>query len=205
MFMKNRNWSFLGLALMCGITLGATQGCDQIQEICDLSCPDEGIAQGNASISGIASVDAFFGSVIAVRDASARLQGNINKEMLGLATVLGVEGAAELSTSDLSAQVSAALDAKISANVSGGISIKVAPPKCEACLEASVRAGAAGDWALECVRGEFAARSAEDGATGDMLRFSGCKLYSDCIMQCAQHVRQFLMTCVTHAGELSSG
>ncbi len=149
MFTKHRNWSFLGLALMCGITLGATQGCDQIQEICDLSCPDEGIAQGNASISGIASVDAFFGSVIAVRDASARLQGNIKTEMVGLASVLGVEGAADLSVSDLSAQVSAALDAKISANVSGNITLKLAPPKCEASIEASVSAAAECDVNVE--------------------------------------------------------
>ena len=39
--------------------------------------------------------------------------------------------------------------------------------------------GAAGCWALECMRGQFTALSAEDDPSGDMLRFSGCKLYSD--------------------------
>jgi hypothetical protein len=40
-------------------------------------------------------------------------------------------------------------------------------------------AGAAGCWALECMRGQFKALSTEDDPSGDLLRFSGCKLYSD--------------------------
>src|SRR5689334_9527213 len=41
-----------------------TLSVDGLAKQCKLECPSRGIAEGNASISGVASVDAFFQSVL---------------------------------------------------------------------------------------------------------------------------------------------
>jgi hypothetical protein len=109
----------------------------------------EGIAEGNASISGVASIDAFFGAVINVRDAALQVSGTIRAELEGIAASLEIEGAAEMSWDDLVAEVQAELSAKFSANVEGSLVIKFEPPKCEANLEVAAEATAECDVEVE--------------------------------------------------------
>ncbi len=134
--------TFVTLGLVAGFTSASVQGCDQVAEQCGLTCPSEGILDGNASISGVASVDAFFSAVVGVREAAANLEANVRAELLGLAALLEVDGAADLSTADLAAQVKAKLEAKIQANVEGSLTVDYEPAKCEASVEVTAKAAA---------------------------------------------------------------
>ena len=138
------------VALTGGTTMGAW-GADNpanpfdLLEQCGLACPSVGVLEGNASISGVNSIDAFFSSVIAVRDAGGRVQDGIRAELITMANLLEIEGAAGLSVDQLAAEITAALEAEFAANVQGSVSLTVSEPRCEASLEASVSAAAEGD------------------------------------------------------------
>jgi hypothetical protein len=138
--------SVLGMGLLCGFAVASVQGCDDggplgnLAEQCGLVCSAEGIVEGNASISGVASVDAFFSAVIDVRNAALNISGSFRAELEGMAAQLGVD--TSLETPELAAAVKAAIDAKISAAVDGGIQIKFQPPKCEADIEVTAKAAA---------------------------------------------------------------
>jgi hypothetical protein len=138
-----------GIGLLCGIAMTSVQGCDDgplgdIAEQCGLVCPGEGegLVAGNFAISGIASIDGFFSAVVNVRSAALQVSGTVRAELEGMAASLGIEGAAELSLADLTAQVRAGIEAKISANVQGSLTIKFEPAKCEADLEVTAKAAA---------------------------------------------------------------
>ncbi|TPV93692.1 MAG: hypothetical protein B7733_19230 [Myxococcales bacterium FL481] len=117
-------------------------GADELIDSCGLRCSAEGIVDGNASISGVASVDAFFSAVISVRDASMNASASIRAELNGIAASLGIEGAAAMSVEDLTAEIQAQLTSKLSAHVAGSLTIQHEPPQCEANLELSAQAAA---------------------------------------------------------------
>ncbi|RMG98553.1 MAG: hypothetical protein D6705_05615, partial [Deltaproteobacteria bacterium] len=146
---KHSMMSLASLGLVAGFSTATVQGCDDdggvvgnLREQCGLVCPDEGILEGNASISGVASIDAFFSAVVGVREAALTLESNVRGELLALAALLEVDGAADLSTSDLAAQVKAQLEAKIQANVEGSLTLNYEPAKCEASVEVTAKAAA---------------------------------------------------------------
>jgi hypothetical protein len=137
--------SVLGMGMLCGFAMASTQGCDDgplgdLAEQCGLVCSSEGIVEGNASISGVASVDAFFGAVINVRSAALNISGSFRAELEGMAAALGVD--TTLPTAELAAQVKLAIDAKIQGAVDGGLTIKFQPAKCEADIEVTAKAAA---------------------------------------------------------------
>ena len=135
---------FLACGLISGLAIAAP-GCDALgglAEECGLVCPDTGVAEGNASISGIVSVDAFFSAVVDVRAATLRVSNTIRVELEGIAASLGLEGYAELSLDELGAAVETGLQAQFSAFVEGGLTISYEPPRCELDVEASVQAAA---------------------------------------------------------------
>ncbi|NVB39006.1 hypothetical protein G6O69_14280 [Pseudenhygromyxa sp. WMMC2535] len=142
---RNKNiLPFLACGLISGLAV-ASPGCDAVGDLakeCGLVCPDTGIADGNASISGVVSIDSFFGAVIAVRDAAVSVSGTVRAELEGIAASLEIEGYAEMGLDELANEVAAGLEAKFSANLQGGISISYEAPKCEASIEASVQAAA---------------------------------------------------------------
>lgn len=142
----------LVLGLATGSGLATLQGCEDPTGVCDLSCPAEGVADGNASISGIASFDAFFGAVISLRDASANVNADMRAELEGLAAALEIEGAAEMSMDELSAAVAAALQLKLDGYVEGGLTLSYQPPRCDVNLE--VVANAAAECDVEATPGE---------------------------------------------------
>jgi hypothetical protein len=134
---------FLACGLISGLAVTAP-ACDpgDLAEQCGLVCPDTGVIDGNASISGFVSIDAFFGAVIDVRAAALDVSGTVRAQLEGIAASLQIEGYAEMSLSDLSAAVTAGLEAKFAASIEGGITISFEPPKCEANVELAVEAAA---------------------------------------------------------------
>jgi hypothetical protein len=129
------------LGLLVGVTMTAAQGCDKgpigdLAEQCGLVCPAEGILEGNASISGVQSLDAFFSAVIAVQVSAANVRASVQAELDALALSLGLERGAA------AADIRAALEAKISAAIDGGLEIRYAPPACQASVEVSAKAAA---------------------------------------------------------------
>jgi hypothetical protein len=142
---------FLSCGLLSGMLL-STQGCEELgalAEQCGLVCPDSGIVEGNAAISGIVSIDSFFSAVITVRDASASVSGTVRGELEGIAASLGIEGAAELPLGELAAQVQAGLQVQFDTYIEGGIEIVFEPPKCEADIDVSVKAAAECDVSVD--------------------------------------------------------
>ncbi len=142
--MQHRVWrGFLG-AVAAASLLTLLTSCDDngIAAQCGLTCPGDGVLQGNASISGLSNVDAFFGAVVSVNQASVELENSVVAELRGIAGLLGLDGTAELSTGELAAAVKAGLDAKIAANVQGDLNVRFQPPRCEADLEVTANAAA---------------------------------------------------------------
>ncbi len=148
LFRRNQAFGLATLGLLTGFSMAAVQGCDEaagnIAEQCglDINCTGDGILEGNASISGVASIDGFFGAVINVQGAAANLEAGIRAELLGLAALLEVDGAADLSTDALSAAVEAKLTAELEANIDGSITVNYQPPECKASLEVTAQAAA---------------------------------------------------------------
>lgn len=109
---------------------------DAIAKECGLACSAQGVLEGNASITGDAKIDAFFGSVVNFTGKANLIADGINAELANIAVSLGIAG------SSTPAQIKAALDAKIAANVEGGLKIKAQPAKCQISAKATVEAQA---------------------------------------------------------------
>jgi hypothetical protein len=140
---KNHKVSFGLIAggLVAGMAMTAVQGCDDgalgnLAEQCGLVCAAEGIVEGNASISGVASIDAFFGAVVTFSQAAIDVSAGIDAELSAIAVSLGLDGKAG------AAEIKAAIQAKISGAVSGGLKINYAAPACEVSAKATVEATA---------------------------------------------------------------
>jgi len=111
--------------------------CEDVQEACGLTCPEQGIADGNASITGVASIDGFFSSVVNYSTKANMVADNINVELAAIADSVGLEGGAG---ADFSGGFQAAVQAKF--NLAGDISIDFQPPRCEVSAKASIEATA---------------------------------------------------------------
>ena len=133
-----RKWFLSALIVGC-LTVPACgddiPGVDLLEE-CGLICPSEGLIEGNASISGIASIDAFFGAVIDVRAAAGSISASVRAELDALALSVGLEAGAP------AADIRGAIEAHVAAHVSGGLTVSWQAPKCEASLEVSAAAAA---------------------------------------------------------------
>ncbi len=127
------------------ITLAAIPACteennplgaagEQLAEECGLTCPSQGIVEGNASISGVAKVDAFFGSVVKFSATANAVANNIEAELAKIRASLGLEADAD----------AAAIVAEIKAKyrLEGDLVVRAAPPKCAVSAQATVEAQA---------------------------------------------------------------
>lgn len=147
--MKTLKWrysivpvAFLGLSTAmagCGEDALGDGPLGNIAEQCGLTCSAKGIVEGNASISGNASVDAFFGAVVDFKGAAEGLSADVQARLDAIAVSLGLEPGAA------AADIKGALQAKLAANVSGGLQVNFQPPKCSASLEVTANAAAACD------------------------------------------------------------
>jgi hypothetical protein len=117
-----------------GVTL------DDLAKQCKLECPAQGIAEGNASISSVASVDAFFQSVLDYEAKANNVSSSIEAQ---LAAIRGDFGLAD------DEDISAALMAKISASAEAGVTIDAEPASCTVDTEATIRTQAHCDTSIE--------------------------------------------------------
>ncbi|MDD9967168.1 MAG: hypothetical protein OXR73_13125 [Myxococcales bacterium] len=99
----------------------------------DIRCEAGGIAEGKASISGVASVDAFFGSVINFQTKATAVSGAINAELDAIRADFGIAADADFS---------AELRAQIQANVEGELEVIAEPARCSADVGATLQAQA---------------------------------------------------------------
>ena len=181
---RNRKFTFAAMALTMGATVGGLQACDGdgplsgLAEQCGLVCPVEGVAEGNASISGVASVDAFFGAVLSVRDASANLKGSVRAEIDGMAASLEIDTSA-MGLDEAAAAVQAGIQAKLDLSVDGGLTIKFQPPKCEASIDVALQAAAECD--VEVTPGSVTA-SCEGSCEIDASAMAECS--GDATLKC---------------------
>ena len=133
--------SYGSLAFMVG-ALAATPACDgdspigNLLEQCGLACDNTAFIEGSAAISGIPSVDAFFGAALDVEAAALEVSGGLRGELDAIALSVGLEPGAG------GAEIAAAVNAQFAANLEGGISIEFQPPRCEASFEATASAAA---------------------------------------------------------------
>lgn len=115
----------------------------QFQDLCGLNC--KVLADGEASISGNAKIDAFFGATLNFQAQAASLKADVKAELVSIAAAAGVEGAADLSVDELVAQIDAEVKGGFNGMIDGGLTIEFAPPKCEVTAQASVEAAASCD------------------------------------------------------------
>ena len=144
--MKRFSYSFVGLLVLaglmsCGKDSPLAAATNQVAEQCGLGCPGDmvdgvtikGVAEGNAAISGVASVDAFFGAVINFQSAADNVSAGIEAQLDAIKADFGLDASADLKTE---------LAAQIEANVDGGVNIDYQPARCAVDAHATVEAQA---------------------------------------------------------------
>jgi hypothetical protein len=121
----------------------STQACDDkkgplgdLATQCGLVCPDKGIVEGNASISGIANIDAFFGSVVNFNAKANLIAGNIDAELAKIKLSVGLQPGDDI------AMVKAAMIAKFKLDAKAGVKIAYQPAQCAVSAKATVEAAA---------------------------------------------------------------
>ncbi|MEJ7734404.1 MAG: hypothetical protein WKG00_35055 [Polyangiaceae bacterium] len=141
--MDTKMWRRVAPVALMGLGLAMPfTGCGEdglvgdLAEQCGLVCAAEGVVEGNASISGIPKIDAFFGAVIDFSGAANGVNANIRAQLDAMAASLGLQAGAT------GAEIKAALEAKITANVDGGLSIGFKEPACQASVEVTAKAAA---------------------------------------------------------------
>jgi len=176
--MKRFNYGLIGIGIVAVLCMVSMQGCDNtddgggllddIADQCGFNCSAEGVAEGNASISGIAEIDGFFAAVVEFNKATARISGKLN------ASLDAIAASVELEPGAAGADIAAAVDAKINAAVSGGLEVKAQPAKCEVSAEAVLDASAKcdaevdpGSAKVECSGSCEVEASAEASCSGD--------------------------------------
>jgi hypothetical protein len=115
--------------------LGSEQalGIDDLAKQCKLECPERGIAEGNASISGVTSVDTFFQAVLDYQAKADNVSSSIEAQLTAIRGDFAL---------DANQDISAALMAKIDANAEGGMRVDAEPARCTIDTDATIRAQA---------------------------------------------------------------
>lgn len=134
---SNRFFSLTVLGLGCGGLLATAVGCGEDNPIlkqCGFTCSETAYVDGQASISGIVEVDAFFSASLELESTMNQLSGDIRAELDAIALSLDLQKGAG------GAEIAAAVNAQFSA--AGSVSIEFQPPRCEVSIEASASAAA---------------------------------------------------------------
>ena len=118
-------------------------GGDELLKQCGLTCPEKGIIDGNASISGIQGIDAFFGSVVNFNAKANLVADNINAEIAKINVSLGLAADAP------AADIKAAIIAKFSLDAKAGLKIAYTPAKCAVSAHATIEATAKCDATID--------------------------------------------------------
>ena len=139
----------VGLLVLAGATsCGGDDGGIPLPDIpdvlkeCGFVCPGQkdaegnvvkGVLEGNAAISGVASVDAFFAAVNNFRGAADGVSVGINAELDKIRADFGIAAGANLKTE---------LEAKFKANLEGALTVDYQPARCAIDAKATIEAQA---------------------------------------------------------------
>lgn len=133
----------MGVALLGGMALGACDSpggspLETVAKQCglDITCSGGGFLEGKASISGVASIDAFFGAAIDLDASMNALSGSLRARLDAIGASVGLEAGAS------GADLQSAVEGHIAGYVDGSLKIDYQPAKCEASIEAGVAAAA---------------------------------------------------------------
>ena len=127
--MATRGSNILGSLLLVTLALSATLPSCSEGEIADgncplLACPAEGIAQGNANVSGFARADSFFVAAVQLDRTSAEIERDLRGELDDIAALLDLRPGASAD------ELVAALRARLDAHLEGTLSISNSPARC---------------------------------------------------------------------------
>ena len=112
---------------------------DRIRDQCNLNCPDKGIVEGNASISGFAAIDEFFASVVKFRTVSSSVAASIQSE------IGQIQAGFRITPAQLQAangDINAAIRAKVTAALDGAVVVRAEAARCDIDAKASFEAKA---------------------------------------------------------------
>jgi hypothetical protein len=98
-----------------------------------VDCKGAGIAEGNASISGVASIDAVFTSVLRFQTEADHVSAALDAELAEIRAAFGIPADSKLDVE---------LRARIAANVDGELRVQTDWPICAANVQTSVDANA---------------------------------------------------------------
>jgi hypothetical protein len=123
-------------------SVSATQAplLDDLAAQCGLACPAKGIADGNAQISGVASVDAFFASVVSFQATGAGVADDLSAQLGVIRADFGIAQNADFATQ---------LKAQISANLTGGLTVESEPAQCSVDTQVTLDAAARCDASVD--------------------------------------------------------
>jgi hypothetical protein len=134
----------LGVSVLTIVGLSTTS-CDDstfddIATQCGFACPDpgEGVAAGNASITGYAPIDGFFRATVNYATVATGVSAEMDTELGGIQTLFGISNE-ELKAS---ANLGAAITAKLQSKYKASLVVNAQPPKCavDAKIAASLTA-----------------------------------------------------------------
>jgi hypothetical protein len=133
-----QTWTGLLGVMMLGVFLLSAQSCEGTDALCAANCADEGVADGNASITGSAAIDSFFRSVINFRTVAVGVTADIQAELDGIQGAFGLNDADVTKAGNLGA----AIKAKLAGDFQAKLTVKAQAAKCEidAKIAASVTA-----------------------------------------------------------------
>lgn len=158
-----------------GLSLLAAPGCEDVGEACGFNC-EEGVAQGNFSITGLKSVDSFFKATVDFKTQADVLAGGIDAELKGLQADFGITDA-ELSGAG---GLGGAIKAKFTASAKATVKVKAQPAKCEVDAHASFEASASCKAEANC--------TADVNCTPGTAEFEckgGCEVEASAMVNCA--------------------
>jgi hypothetical protein len=112
-----------------------------IADQCKLNCPEKGIADGNASISGYGAIDGFFRSVVNFNTVAKGVSTDIDVELDGIQALFGISDA------QAKAGLSAAIKAQLQARYMASVRVIATPARCS--VDASIAAQASVDCQAE--------------------------------------------------------
>lgn len=117
------------------VTVQNQNAIESVAKACglDIKCEAGGLAEGNARISGVASVDSFFSSVLNFQTTALSVSGGIDAELAAIRADFGLAA---------NADIEAGLKTQIAANVEGKLTIEAEAPRCQADVKATLDASA---------------------------------------------------------------
>jgi hypothetical protein len=143
--MKRFYYGLIGVGLAALALAPTIQGCGESSKAaaqslaaqCGIECAAEGVAKGNASITGVAGIDGFFASVVNFNAKANAVTDGINAELAAIAASVDLDGGAK---ADFSGKFQSAVKAKF--NLDSDLKVAYQPAKCEVSAKATIEATA---------------------------------------------------------------